>query len=44
MKERQDAPIWNAIEANNYKQALKLVDKRLSKKPTDYLEVCGENL
>jgi hypothetical protein len=36
---RQDAPIWNAIEAGNYKQAHKLVDKRLAKKPTDYLEV-----
>jgi N-terminal acetyltransferase B complex non-catalytic subunit len=35
----QDAPIWNAIEAGNYKQALKLVDKRLAKKPSDYLEV-----
>jgi hypothetical protein len=40
MMDRQDAPIWNAIEASNYKQALKLVDKRLAKKPTDYLEVC----
>lgn len=39
LKDRQDAPIWNAIEANNFKQALKLVDKRLAKKRTDYLEV-----
>ncbi|KAG9236907.1 N-acetyltransferase B complex non catalytic subunit-domain-containing protein [Amylocarpus encephaloides] len=38
MRDRQDAPIWNAIEAGNYKQALKLVDKRLAKKQTDYLE------
>jgi hypothetical protein len=39
IRDRQDAPIWNAIEANNFKQALKLVDKRLAKKRTDYLEV-----
>jgi hypothetical protein len=39
LRERQDAPIWNAIEANNFKQALKLVDKRLAKRHTDYLEV-----
>ncbi|RDL34632.1 uncharacterized protein BP5553_07760 [Venustampulla echinocandica] len=38
LKDRQDAPIWNAIEANNFKQALKLVDKRLAKKHTEYLE------
>lgn len=38
VKDRQDIPIWNAIEANNFKQALKLVDKRLAKKPTDYLQ------
>lgn len=38
LRERQDAPIWNAIEGNNFKQALKLVDKRLSKKPSGYLE------
>ena len=41
VKDRQDIPIWNAIEANNFKQALKLVDKRLAKKPTDYLQVCN---
>ena len=39
LRDRQDLPIWNAIEANNFKQALKLVDKRLAKKQTDYLEV-----
>ena len=38
-RDHQDLPIWNAIEANNFKQALKLVDKRLAKKPSDYLEV-----
>ncbi|KAE8452103.1 hypothetical protein EG329_001570 [Mollisiaceae sp. DMI_Dod_QoI] len=38
LQDRQDIPIWNAIEAKNFKQALKLVDKRLSKKATDYLE------
>lgn len=41
LRERQDASIWNAIEANNFKQALKLVDKRLAKRHTDYLEVSG---
>ena len=41
--DRQDAPIWNAIEAKNYRQALKLLDKRLSKKPTEYLEVRAAN-
>jgi hypothetical protein len=41
LRAAQDAAIWNAIEANNFKQALKLVDKRLSKKHTDYLEVSG---
>jgi hypothetical protein len=40
VQDRQDVPIWNAIEAKNYKQALKLVDKRLAKRATDYLEVC----
>lgn len=39
VQDRQDVPIWNAIEAKNYKQALKLVDKRLGKRTTDYLEV-----
>ena len=39
LRDRQDGPIWNAIEANNFKQALKLVDKRLAKKHTEYLEV-----
>jgi hypothetical protein len=39
LKDRQDAPIWNAIEASNFKQALKLVDKRLAKKRTPHLEV-----
>ncbi|TVY35515.1 N-terminal acetyltransferase B complex subunit [Lachnellula subtilissima] len=38
LKDRQDAPIWNAIDASNFKQALKLVDKRLAKKRTDYFE------
>lgn len=42
LKDRQDIPIWNAIEANNFKQALKLVDKRLAKKPTEYLQVCDD--
>jgi N-terminal acetyltransferase B complex non-catalytic subunit len=43
VKERQDVPIWNAIEAGNFKQALKLVDKRLLKKPTEYLQVRDDN-
>ncbi|TVY28955.1 Phagocyte signaling-impaired protein [Lachnellula hyalina] len=38
LKDRQDVPIWNAIDAGNFKQALKLVDKRLAKKRTDYFE------
>jgi N-terminal acetyltransferase B complex non-catalytic subunit len=41
LRASQDAPIWNAIEANNFKQALKLVDKRLAKRHTEYLEVSG---
>jgi len=44
LKDRQDIPIWNAIEANNFKQALKLVEKRLQKKPSDYLEVRSDDL
>ncbi|QSZ28628.1 hypothetical protein DSL72_003127 [Monilinia vaccinii-corymbosi] len=39
LSDRQDAPIWSAIEAGNLKQALKLVDKRLAKKRTSHLEV-----
>ncbi len=39
LRERQEAQIWNAIEGNNFKQALKLVEKRLSKKHNDYDEV-----
>lgn len=31
-RDRLDVPIISAIEAKNFKQALKLVDKRLSKK------------
>lgn len=39
-RDRLDQPIINAIEAKNYKQALKLVEKRLAKKPADeYLQV-----
>ncbi|KAF7937706.1 uncharacterized protein EAE97_007502 [Botrytis byssoidea] len=38
LNERQDVPIWNAVEAGNFKQALKLVDKRLAKKRTPHLE------
>ena len=38
-QDRADAQIWNAIEAKNLKQALKLVDKRLAKKHTPYHEV-----
>ncbi|CAL3964286.1 unnamed protein product [Diplocarpon coronariae] len=37
-QDRQDAQIWTAIEAKNFKQALKLVDKRLAKKHTEYHE------
>ncbi|KAK6615242.1 cytoskeleton organization protein [Botrytis cinerea] len=38
LNDRQDVPIWNAVEAGNFKQALKLVDKRLAKKRTPHLE------
>ncbi|CAD6448066.1 2ed61336-c5c5-4340-ab1c-4ca208159de1 [Sclerotinia trifoliorum] len=38
LNDRQDVPIWNAIEAGNFKQALKLLDKRLAKKRTSHLE------
>ena len=44
LRERQDAPIWNAIESNNFKQALKLIEKRLAKKHTDYHEVCDQTV
>lgn len=44
LQDRQDAQIWNAIEAKNLKQALKLIDKRLAKKHTDYHEVRAELL
>lgn len=43
-RDHQDLPIWNAIEASNFKQALKLVDKRLAKKPSEYLEVCLDDM
>lgn len=39
LSDRQDVQIWSAIEAGNFKQALKLVDKRLAKKRTSHLEV-----
>lgn len=39
LRDRKSDAIWNAIEANNFKQALKLVDKKLAKKHDDYLEV-----
>jgi len=38
-RDRLDIPIWNAIDAHNFKQALKYVDKRLAKKPSEYLDV-----
>ncbi|KAH8815250.1 N-acetyltransferase B complex non catalytic subunit-domain-containing protein [Xylogone sp. PMI_703] len=37
-RDRQDGPILQAIDAKNYKQALRLIDKRIAKKRTDYLE------
>lgn len=39
MVDTKDAPIWNAIDAKNYKQALNLVNKRIAKNPSEYLEV-----
>ena len=38
-REHSDQVICSAIEAENYKQALKLIEKRLTKKKTPYLEV-----
>jgi hypothetical protein len=39
-REVADSPICNAIERKDFKQALKLVEKRISKKPADgYLAV-----
>lgn len=43
LSDRQDVPIWSAIEAGNLKQALKLVDKKLAKKRTSHLEVCVDD-
>jgi len=37
--EWKDASIWGLIQVKNYKQALKVVEKKISKKPTDYLDV-----
>ena len=39
IRDQQDVPIWNAIEVKNYKQAIKVIDKRIKKKSSDYLEV-----
>jgi hypothetical protein len=38
-RDRQDVPIWNAIEAKDFKQALKLVEKRIAKKADEYFLV-----
>ncbi|KAI1005849.1 hypothetical protein K3495_g2373 [Podosphaera aphanis] len=37
-RDHHNAQIWNAVDAKNYKQAIKLIDKRLSKGPDEYLE------
>lgn len=37
-RDRLDQLIYSAIEAENYKQALKLVDKRLAKKQDEFLQ------
>jgi hypothetical protein len=40
-RDRLDGPICKSIESKDFKQALKLVDKRLAKNSTDpYLLVC----
>jgi len=39
LRDQQDVPIWNAIEVKNYKQAIKVIDKRIKKKSSEYLEV-----
>jgi hypothetical protein len=38
-RDRLEAPICRAIEAGDYKQALKLVEKRLAKSDDPYLIV-----
>lgn len=40
-RDRLEAPICNAIEAKDFKQALKLVEKRLTKSSDPYLKVCS---
>jgi hypothetical protein len=38
-RDRLEAPISKAIESRDYKQALKLVEKRLAKSSDKYLQV-----
>ncbi|CCU78903.1 cytoskeleton organisation protein/Dec1 [Blumeria hordei DH14] len=38
VRDRQNLNIWNAIDAKNYKHAIKLIDKRLAKSNDEYLE------
>jgi hypothetical protein len=39
-RDRLEAPICKAIESQDFKQALKLVEKRLAKRSDSYLLVC----
>ncbi|TQS36684.1 hypothetical protein Golomagni_02856 [Golovinomyces magnicellulatus] len=38
LRDRQYTTVWNAVKAKNYKQAIKLIEKKLAKCPDDYLE------
>ncbi|CAD6503993.1 BgTH12-05734 [Blumeria graminis f. sp. triticale] len=38
VRDRQNLNIWNAIDAKNYKHAVKIIDKRLAKSNDEYLE------
>ncbi|RKF82671.1 putative cytoskeleton organization protein [Golovinomyces cichoracearum] len=38
LRDRQYTSVWNAVNAKNYKQAIKLIEKKLAKCPDDYLE------
>ncbi|RKF51363.1 N-terminal acetyltransferase B complex subunit arm1 [Golovinomyces cichoracearum] len=38
LRDRQYTSVWNAVNAKNYKHAIKLIEKKLAKCPDDYLE------
>ena len=41
-RDRLEAPICKAIESKDFKQALKLVEKRLAKSSDSYLQACNQ--